>query len=248
MFHKNVKNLEIKEGAFFVADAHYNKKDNPSFLEFLKQIEEKKLKPTQLFLLGDIFDALFGNVPYTAKDNQDVIDVIIKLSKEIDIFYLEGNHDFYLKKFFPSNIKIFPIKTHPVTFTCKDKKICLAHGDFDSPVGYMIYTALIRNPFILFFLNIYDNLTNHSVLRFVDKHISKKEECKELKWFKEFSKNRLKKFKNCDIYIDGHFHQNKNYTYQHIKYINLGAFACNQRYFVVKFNKNEIILEEKRLH
>jgi UDP-2,3-diacylglucosamine hydrolase len=241
-------NLEIKQGAFFVADAHYNKIKNPHFLEFLKKIKSKELKPTQLFLLGDIFDALFGGVAYTAKDNQEVIDLIESISKEIDVFYFEGNHDFVLKKFFSSSVKIFPIKTHPVAFACKDKKVCLSHGDFDAPFGYKLYTALIRNPFILFFLNIYDSLSNHSILRFVDKHMSKKDECKKLDWFEEFSKKRIQNFKNCDIYIDGHFHQNKTYTLEYIKYINLGAFACNQRYFVVKFIQDDIILEEKTLH
>jgi UDP-2,3-diacylglucosamine hydrolase len=245
MYHNT--DIVIKEGAFFITDAHYNKNKNPHFLSFLKQIKEKKLNPTQLFLLGDIFDALFGNVAYTAKDNQEVIDLIEEISKEIEVIYLEGNHDFYLKYFFSSKIKIYPIKTHPIKVKANKKTICLAHGDFDSPLGYKLYTALIRNPLILLFLNIYDKFTNHSILKFVDKHMSKKEECKKLSWFDDFIKQRVKKFKCCDIYIDGHFHQNKTYNFENIKYINLGAFACNQRYFVVKLSQNEFILAQEYL-
>jgi len=237
----------IKEGAFFVADAHYNKKSNPYFLEFLKKIDKKELNPSQLFLVGDIFDALFGGVAYTAKDNQEVIDLLIKISKDTEVIYFEGNHDFRLVKFFPKNIKIFPFAKQPAVFACNGKKVAISHGDFDAPLGYKIYTALIRNRVVLFFLNIYDSLTSHSILKFVDKHMSKKEECKKLSWFDDFIKQRVKKFKCCDIYIDGHFHQNKTYSFENIKYINLGAFACNQRYFVVKLLQNEFILAQEYL-
>ena len=189
-----MENITIKEGAFFIADAHYNKNKNPHFLSFLKQIKEKKLNPTQLFLLGDIFDALFGNVPYTAKDNQEVIDLIEEISKEIEVIYLEGNHDFYLKYFFSSSVKIFPIKTHPIKVKANKKTICLAHGDFDSPFVYKLYTAFIRNPLVLFFLNIYDKYTNHSILKFVDKHMSKKDECKKIEWFEDFSEKQRRHY------------------------------------------------------
>jgi UDP-2,3-diacylglucosamine hydrolase len=77
MFHN-----EIKEGAIFVADAHINeKRDN--FLKFLQSIKEEEIKTSQLFLMGDIFDLLVGNVKYTYKTNQKYIDLINKISKKI---------------------------------------------------------------------------------------------------------------------------------------------------------------------
>lgn len=92
-------NIEIKEGAFVVADAHYSYL-RPHLLNFLKEIHSKKLQPTQLLFLGDIFDTLFGAIPYTAKINQEAIKLLNEISQEIELIYLEGNHDFNLKKYF----------------------------------------------------------------------------------------------------------------------------------------------------
>ena len=51
--------LSIKQDSIFVADSHYNQK-NKQFLFFLKQIENKKIKTTQLFLMGDMIDFISG--------------------------------------------------------------------------------------------------------------------------------------------------------------------------------------------
>jgi UDP-2,3-diacylglucosamine hydrolase len=241
-------NIVIQEGAFFVSDAHYNVDNGETkFLDFLQKIATQELQPTQLFLLGDIFDTLFGEVPYTAKKNQEVIDLIELIASKMEVIYLEGNHDFQLRYFFSQAVHIFPLKMQPLTCSANNKTVLIAHGDFDAPFGYQLYTALIRNKIILKILNLYDTITQHSILNFVAKHMAKKQQCKVFDWFDTFTQKRLEDGFSCDVYIDGHFHQNKVFTLNNIKYINLGAFACNQRYFVVKFKQDEIILEEKTL-
>ncbi|MBN2781854.1 MAG: UDP-2,3-diacylglucosamine hydrolase, partial [Campylobacterales bacterium] len=67
--------LNLKVGAFVVTDAHYSH-IRPQFLDFLKDIDSKKLNPTQLILLGDIFDALFGGVERTYLQNKDAVDIL----------------------------------------------------------------------------------------------------------------------------------------------------------------------------
>jgi len=245
MYHSDII---LQEGALFITDAHYNKpKGETALKELLEKIASNEIKTPQLVLLGDIFDALFGGVPYTAKENLEVIDLIQKIATTKEVVYLEGNHDFQLHKFFPKDIAIFPIQKQPVVLQANNQRLCLAHGDFDAPFGYRLYTALIRNPVILFFLNIYDSLTNHSILNFVERHMSKKEQCSSFAWFDEFIKKRFLDGCECDFFVDGHFHQNRSFSLESCHYINLGAFACNQRYFVVKFAQDEIIFEEKRL-
>ena len=245
MYHSDIT---LKEGALFITDAHYNKpKGETALQELLQKVASEEIETPQLFLLGDIFDALFGGVPYTAIHNAEIIELIKKIASTKEVIYLEGNHDFQLHKFFQKDITIFPIWKQPVSIQTDTKRICLAHGDFDAPFGYRLYTILIRNPLILFFLNIYDSLTNHSILNFVERHMSVKEQCKAFAWFDEFVKKRFGKECGCDIFVDGHFHQNRRFSLQKCKYVNLGAFACNQRYFVVKFAQDEIIFEEKTL-
>lgn len=183
--------IEIKEGAFVISDAHYSK-ERLELLEFIKAIHSKQLQPTQLLLMGDIFDALFGSIEYTYRDNQELINLLEEIAKEIEVVYLEGNHDFNLQAVF-RNIKIYPIQQQPVLASYQDKKVYLAHGDFDAPFGYQLYTALIRNRVILKILKPIDNFFNHFILNFVDKHLMQKDDCKELEWFNDFIKERFKK-------------------------------------------------------
>ncbi|MDQ1263868.1 MAG: UDP-2,3-diacylglucosamine hydrolase [Campylobacterota bacterium] len=236
------RNLEIKEGAFVVADAHYSHK-RPELLDFLKAIYSGEFKPTQLFFMGDIFDALFGEVPYTHNENKEAIEILNALSKEMEIFYFEGNHDFNLSKIFP-NIKIFPINSQPARFLYGSKKILLAHGDIENRLLYRAYTALIRNRYFLHFLATIDFLLKHTILKKLDAYLSQKKDCKEFIGFESFIANRLALKYECDYFVEGHFHQNKMVLLQKYRYFNLGAFACNQRYFVVKSLQETEFLEE----
>jgi len=235
MYHSDV---EIKKGAFVVSDAHYSDK-RPHFLDFLKDIESKKLNPTQLIFMGDIFDALFGSIDKTIERNKEAVSIIRRLSKSIDVIYIEGNHDFNLRDVFP-DAKVFSINKQPFLCRYDNLKVVLAHGDYDAPLGYKIYTALIRNRYILKFLNLFDDY----ILNKLDAHLDKKDDCKKLEWFDSFMKKRVDKISECDYFIEGHFHQNKRLSINNINYINLGVFACNQRYFIVKSSKDKELLEE----
>lgn len=233
--------IELREGAFIVADAHFSQK-RPQFLSFLKAIRE--LKPTQLILVGDIFDALFGEVSFTHTQNKEAIELLNTISKEVEVVYLEGNHDFNLKNIF-LDAKVFPIKKQPIEFRFENKKILIAHGDINNSTKYNIYTSLIRNRYFLYFLAFIDILLGHKILKKLDEYLSKKNDCKDFTDFENFISQRLEQKYSCDYFIEGHFHQNKMFELPNYKYINLGAFACNQRYYIVKSSlQTKFLLEE----
>jgi len=236
-------NIEILEGAFVVSDAHYSHQ-RPELLSFLREIHSKKLLPTQLILMGDIFDTLFGGIPHTMKINKEAIALINEISEFLEVIYLEGNHDFNLKKIF-KKAKIFSISQQPVTAKYEDKTILLAHGDIESDIGYKLYATFIRNPIVLSVLNIIDTLSSNFIFKKLDKYLSKKEDCKEFIGLEKFMSNRLLGKYKCDYFIEGHFHQNKTIKFEDFIYINLGVFACNQRYFIVKSSKEVELLQEK---
>ena len=70
-------------------------------------------------------------------------------------------------------------------------------------------------------------------------------DCKEFRGFRKFVKQRIEGKFECDYFIEGHFHQNKEFQVGSFEYINLAAFACNQRYFIVKSLNNKELFEEK---
>jgi UDP-2,3-diacylglucosamine hydrolase len=95
-----VSKRNIEESAIFIADAHYPHHGD-EFLTILQDLDNLRLEIPQLFLMGDIFDLLFGYNQYIKTFSNQAITILQKISKKIDIYYFEGNHDFCLKEIFP---------------------------------------------------------------------------------------------------------------------------------------------------
>ena len=238
--------LQIKEGAYIISDAHYSSL-RPELYHLVKDIHTQKILPTQLLLFGDIFDALFGSVSRTLENNKEMVKMINDISQKIEVLYLEGNHDFNLKKIFPY-AKVFTIKEQPIQAMYKDKNVLLAHGDFGEALGYRIYTSVIRNKFLLPVYSVINNLLGNIILNKLDIYLSKKDDCNTFRGFRKYISKRLEKKYVCDYFIEGHFHQNKIINFDNFIYVNLAAFACNQRYFIVESSNDKMILREYSFH
>ena len=159
MFHK----VELLEGAYIISDAHYSHQ-RVELLSLIEDIARKKLQVTQLILMGDIFDALFGEIPYTQNENSKIIQLINQISLEIEVIYLEGNHDFNLSKVFP-NSKIIPFSQQPFSCSFKNQSVSLAHGDFDVGFLYKLYTLVVRSSVVLYFLKFINTISSNSILK-----------------------------------------------------------------------------------
>ena len=229
MFHNR---YEIKNGAIFVADVHFNP-NRKEFLEFLYEIKNGDLQTPQLFLMGDIFDFLAGEIEYFTIQNREVIELINQLSSFVEIFYFEGNHDYNLAKLFP-NAKVFQRETQPVLFDWNDKKVALAHGDIFTPFGYNLYTAIIRNHPLLVFLNAIDR--NNWLTKKIDFWLRGKNLTHRFEDFELFAISRIQKYLDtkADMIIEGHFHQGKNYSSlkDEKSYLNLSSFGVDGSYFI----------------
>ena len=240
MSHK----LELLEGACIISDAHYSK-TRVELLSLIKDIASKKLLPSQLILMGDVFDALFGEIQHTHNENSEIIKLINEISLEIEVLYLEGNHDFNLMDIFPK-AKVIAFAQQPISCKFKNQSVSLAHGDFDIGFLYKLYTLLIRSSAVLLFLKFINAMSNNAILKELDRHLAKKEDCNEFDGFREYIQNRSLQKYESDCFIEGHYHQNIAFNFDNFNYINLAAFACNQRYFIVKSSQdNKLVLEEK---
>jgi len=234
--------LILQEGAILVADAHYSFK-HPLLLDFLQTIHTEEIITPQLILMGDIFDLLFTDIALTLERNRVVIDLINALSEQIEVVYLEGNHDFNLGDIFPG-VKVYSLQQQPVDAGWMGKRVGLAHGDFGGAMGYKIYTALIRNRLIQKILNAIDRIGNHFILDALDDKLKNKEDCRNIEDFETYVKRHLSQIDlgRYDYFIEGHFHQNSQFDVDKCRYINLAAFACHEHYFVVQSDKTQGML------
>jgi UDP-2,3-diacylglucosamine hydrolase len=221
--------LSIKQDSIFVADSHYNQK-NKQFLFFLKQIENKKIKTTQLFLMGDMIDFISGESRYFIMQNSAVIKLLNKLSNEIEIIYLEGNHDYNLKSLFPS-IRVIKRENQPLYAKLNNKTVSISHGDNFINWKYDLYCKIIRNNIFLRFMNIID--INFFISKKIENALLKKNICHKIKDFNKLVEKRLENY-STDIVIEGHYHQGETFYIKEKKYINIPSLCCQEKYVIIK--------------
>ncbi len=234
----------LHDGAILVADAHCAPWRTP-FIDFLRAIESGEIRTSQLILMGDVLDMLYGSIPSTYRYNTESIVLLNRLSETLEILYLEGNHDFVLSGLFP-NIHVIPRNEQPLKLSFEGRTVALAHGDTHMGFGYELYTALIRNRAVLGFLRSIDTIGGGFIVRWLERMMRGKNHCHPIAGFRDLIERRIKsmRLEGCDLLIEGHFHQNQQFEYDDLTYINLGAFACNERYFTVQSNQNQPLLHE----
>lgn len=234
----------LQTGAILIADAHCAPWRTP-FIDFLRALESGEIHTPQLILMGDVFDMLYGPIPRTYGYNTEGIDLLNRLSERLEIVFLEGNHDFLIAELFP-RIEVVRREDQPLMMTYEGQNIAFSHGDSAMGMGYEIYTALIRSPLVLAFLRTVDTLGAGFIVAWLEEQMKKKVHCRTIDHFKRLITRRLsvQNLEKVDILIEGHFHQNQMFSLSGLVYINLGAFACNERYFTVQSNQNQPLLYE----
>ena len=222
--------LKLKQKAILIADAHYPNHQKEAFLELLEGIKSQKISTPQLILMGDIFDLLVGNSPYLKDRFSYEIDLINSIAKDIEVIYLEGNHDFFLKPLFKS-IRIIPINMQPLTLEFNKKNISLSHGDTSlATIKYKIYTKIIRNPWFLKVIP--DRFAKYKLKKMKSKKI-----CREIKDFNLIVKEIKKRYRS-DFIVEGHYHQGVVINH----YYALPSFACTKEVAVVE--EKEIVYKK----
>jgi len=221
--------INIQEGAYFISDAHYNS-NRECFLYLLEELDCAEETAPQIFLMGDMFDLLVGEVKQTHIFNEKVIKHLKSLSKKSEVYYFEGNHDFNLSLIF-QDMQIFKMANQPVEAKFEDKTLLLSHGDYKVGGSYQTYSNVIRNSRLLKILNVIDRVVGGFITTFIIKKHREKLICKKFEKFREYLERKLHFL--ADIHIEGHYHQDREFEFGKIRYINLPAFACNQSYVVV---------------
>nr|MCR2067940.1 metallophosphoesterase [Campylobacter lari subsp. concheus] len=223
----------IKENAIFIADAHENE-NRRGFWDFLQALKDKKIQTPQLFLMGDIFDLLIYEVKATHDFAKAYVDLLEELAGEIEIIYLEGNHDFNLAKFF-KKVKVVNIKQQPLSCEFQDKTLVkLAHGDIFLKPFLQFFLKSLRNHYLLIFLNFLNVVSKEKITRKILKNQHKKQLIRKIPHFSSMVKERLKHY-DVKFIIEGHYHQDVFLEFESIKYLNLPTFAYKESFFIVKY-------------
>lgn len=230
----------LKNGAFILSDAHYNKTTRPHLLEFLKLLNKGELSTSQLILLGDNFDFLSYYVKDTISRNKEVIDLINTLSSTLEVVIFEGNHDFNLTKLFTKSL-VVPREFQPLNATISNQRVTLAHGDLDVGLFYEIYRKTVENPLLLYPLGRLNTLLKNRMSRAIFGSLEHKKLCRKLGNFENLAEKRLGKV-DSDFFIEGHYHQGRIHNKNGKTYASVPALICKKSFFLVEFDKEVLTL------
>ncbi|MCB4742988.1 MAG: UDP-2,3-diacylglucosamine diphosphatase [Sulfurovum sp.] len=217
--------LMLKEDALFIADSHYPH-HGEEFPFLLQKLLSGNIRASQLFLMGDNFDLLFGYNDYIQTFSKKAISLLQVLSQTMEIYYFEGNHDFCLQEIFP-NIHVYNREAQPVMFAMGSKKVAISHGDkYAAGLVYDIYCKLLRNAVTLKVLRPFQKqIINHRIKKLSQKYI-----CYSFEGLKDRVEAIMRHYDNVDLVIEGHFHQAKVIG----DYVSLPSLACQKQVAVIK--------------
>ena len=151
----------ISSKSIFISDIHLGTKSCKAkrLHDFLSNIECENL-----FLVGDIIDGwALRRKHYWTKSQTEVIRKILKLSEKINVYYIVGNHDEFIRPFFKYDFQIGDIKIlDSMDYDAVDgRRIFVTHGDkFD-------ITMKIPRQIINFFGHFYDGSMTDKIYKYL---------------------------------------------------------------------------------
>lgn len=231
-----MKNIEY----LILSDIHLGIKDSKC-KELLKYF--KKYKPKNIILNGDIIDGWSINRGSKLKKQHiNIISELIKLSNNVNIIWVRGNHDNFLNLFM--NISLGNIKiVEDLIININNKKYYVFHGDiidiFITKYKWVSYIGSIGYDIVLFINRIYNRYRTYRKLKYYS--ISNK-----IKNTVKFATNYINNFeetatniaisKKCDGVICGHIHNPKIEEINNILYINSGDWIENLSAVIIDSN------------
>ncbi|NAS00576.1 UDP-2,3-diacylglucosamine diphosphatase [Acinetobacter haemolyticus] len=223
----------------FISDLHLSP-DHPRLVRgFLALLKEYQTKNTQLYILGDWFNAWIGD-DYTAPWLDEIINALQKFSSARNQVYFQvGNRDFALgQKFLDQFDGILLPDVYNLEIN--HMKIRLEHGDAlcADDIAYQRFRKIIRNPVLLGFLK-------RTPLSFRQKLANgfrkKSSETKQLKSYDIMDVNAQavqSAIEQVDYLIHGHTHRPEIHQIQNKQRIVLGDWRTDSAW-ILELNEQE---------
>jgi UDP-2,3-diacylglucosamine hydrolase len=244
----------------FISDVHIKEPGDDNEKLFLSFIEASLNDPNceKVFLCGDIFDLMIGNFDEYKKKFQTSFSAMKKLMiKGIDLYFIEGNHDFNIQSLFKKEFECeeassgaFYFSEGFISLDRDNKKYLVCHGDtIEIESGsYPVYKRFITSRFIKILI---ESIVSFRFIEGIGIAASKRSRERGSKAYGQlydetFIKNKfrksvleLSKAIDFDILICGHSHVKDDvFINEHIRYLNNG-YAPISRSFL-QINKHEV--------
>ena len=232
---------------YFISDVHIgvqrDEEENKRLHIFLGFLEQIRDTAKCIFFVGDLFDFWFEYKYVIPKSHFIVLHHLAKLKEYgIDIFYLAGNHDFWLGEFLKRELGI---ETYQDSWTgeINGKKFFLFHGDgvAKRDVGYRFIKRIFRSRFNIWLYRLihpdFGIPFAHKVSG-TSRNYTKKIDLRDEKDYLNYARIQFKK--GHDFVLMGHRHVPLYHEENGKVYINLGDWI--EKYTYARFNGSKLEL------
>ena len=231
----------------FISDLHLSP-DHPRLVRgFLALLNEYQHKNTQLYVLGDWFNAWIGD-DYTAPWLDEIVNALKKFSDAGNQIYFQvGNRDFALRQKFLNKFNGI-LLPDVYTLEINHQKFRLEHGDAlcTDDVAYQRFRKVIRNPILLGFLK----CTPLSFRQKLANGFRKKSsETKQLKSYDIMDVNAQaveSVIEQVDYLLHGHTHRPEIHQLQNKQRIVLGDWRADAAWILEIDEQNHHSLDFKQ--
>jgi UDP-2,3-diacylglucosamine hydrolase len=224
--------------SYFFSDAHLGvgskEEDRQKECSLVQFLEMVRSDGDQLFIVGDLFDYWFEYKSVVPKGYFRLFSKLADLADAgIKLTYLAGNHDFWLRDYFPQELGL-QIERDPIERTIMGKRFYLHHGDglLKNDTGYRILKRVLRNRTNIFLFS----LVHPDLAAMIARWSSQKSRQYTSK--REFEGDDMSKFaqqkisEGYDYVIMGHNHVSCRRNIGSGVYVNLGDWISERTYAV----------------
>lgn len=205
---------------YILSDLHIEGPSDDVYRRLLLIIENLKGGADIFVLAGDVFDLFVGNrEPFTSRYSEFIKRVKEAARKGVSIHYIEGNHDFFIRKVFSGTDNI-NIHSHDVSLNMDGKRFFLAHGDTVDRrnYGYRALRGFLRSPLMKLFVilahgSLIDAIGKKSSARSRRKRVSRRLDFEKQRMiFRSFAAEKIKE--GYDFVVMGHSHDLDEMTFK----------------------------------
>lgn len=234
---------------YFFSDVHLGldniieeKKKETALLKFLDKI---KTDATEIYILGDLFDYWFEYEHVIPRGFHRVLSKLDELvQKKIKVYYILGNHDFWVKDYFEKELGITVFR-EPIEITKNKKRFFLHHGDGLAlrDYGYKFMKILFRSKFTIWLFSLLHPDFSAKLAKKVSRksraHTSNKDYGETDGMILEAKRKFVT---GINYVIMGHRHQSMFTNFENNIYLNLGDWIKERTYAV--FDGKDLKLEK----
>ena len=236
---------------YFFGDNHFsptpslsNEQKIKKMEEFILEIENSK---GSIFIMGDFFDYYFEYNRNNPNYFERIFSLLEKIkTKGIEVYFIAGNHDFWIGKKFQSVITKSFLSDQILSEG--NKRIYVTHGDgiLSWDKGYRLLKFILRSKIFRF---LYSLLPKNIALKVANRISYERKDSHKInndKLEKIHSEliqySRTKWDKGCDVVIMGHYHHSFNFSENQKQLIILDD-CCDQQFNYAKYDGNSISIK-----